>query len=326
MEKITIPLFIINFNRLKLLKKQLNFFKTIKDVDLKIIIVDNNSSYPKLLKFYEQKFNMKNKLPIHNGYGNYYESKDGVILFKSNHNKVECGPWNMGVIQSFIYDGWVDTYQKNFDAGVQCCGIPSCGIELLSSDNKTCKVCVDIWEAMKIKHPYYIVTDVDLTFNGIPTDFISKYITILEEHPSLNKVGTGFPSDDIPEWNPLKDIIKRQEGMQYGNPIENSVGMELYNAGIDTTFALYRSDDINRINDKRCTFPVTSHMTGVMLHNSARSLGKYSAKHTPWYINPIEDEEENYYLRHAAGGWTSSHLHQIKEFFDKVKKKEKDNG
>ena len=331
MEKITIPLFIINFNRLTLLKKQLDFFRTIKDVHLQIVIIDNCSSYPPLLEFYNNKFDMNNQLPIHNGFGNYYESDDNIILFKSNDNKVQCAPWTTGVVQSFIYDNWIDSYQRYFDRGAQCCNKGWCGIELLKetddwhmkSFNKIhrCDVCTEAWKDMKIKHKYYIVTDSDLSFDNMPIDFISKYVTVLEEKSELSKVGPGFPTHDIPDWYPLKNQIKQHENTMYRESVSTSTGLKLHRSGIDTTFALYRSDNINTLHPNREPVVVTSNMTGVSIGCAARSLGKYVCKHMPWYLNPLEDDEENYYLRHCGGGWTASQLHNMKEYMNKVKEK-----
>ena len=90
-----------------------------------------------------------------------------------------------------------------------------------------------------IKSEYYVLTDPDvLPIEECPSDYVEQFYRILEQHPEKTKVGFALKLDDLPENYKYKyDIIRFEsfyweKRMQYQFPI--------YDAPIDTTFALYR--------------------------------------------------------------------------------------
>ena len=81
----------------------------------------------------------------------------------------------------------------------------------------------------------------------------------------------------------------------------------MYEAGVDTTFALYK--------------PFTDYY---MLHPSIRTGRPYTAKHLPWYIDSSKiDKEEAYYRMHASNDITSWNTDEILERYKKELEKNK---
>jgi FkbM family methyltransferase len=124
----------------------------------------------------------------------------------------------------------------------------------------------------------FILTDADLEFNKqLPVDFIDQLRT-LGTKTSCSRIGFALQLDDKNEM--FQDIYFRGktiwewETQFWKHGIQNNSGYELYNANIDTTFALLRKDG----NGKHI-----------------RVAGTFTARHLPWYTsNPILSDYHQY--------------------------------
>lgn len=138
---------------------------------------------------------------------------------------------------------------------------------------------------------YYIYTDPDIIpVEACPLDTVQYFFQILHEHPEYDKVGFGLKTDDIPDYYPLKHKVISWE-KQF---IEKPVSEHLFDAPIDTTFALYRP--------------------GVMGGSELKAIrtgGAYMARHTSWYIDPLHlSDEDLFYVQSAdrSASWTANLL------------------
>jgi len=133
----------------------------------------------------------------------------------------------------------------------------------------------------------YVVTDPDLKLNSkMPLDFLEK-LSYLSDKYKKNKVGLALDiTHNIDLARKLDDTEKTiadNERKYWLKPIENTDGYELYEADVDTTFAL-----INKAYRK---------IDG--LDNSIRVAGDFTCVHRPWLKN-FKDEllpgEFDYYM------------------------------
>lgn len=136
---------------------------------------------------------------------------------------------------------------------------------------------------------YYILTDPDIEFpDNLPENFIVTMLQLLCEYPAVQKVGLALRIDDLPE-NPNSVRIINWEGEFWRYKINNPYGLQMYDALLDTTFALYRPGK---------PFGYFSNLRAIRL------AGRFTVRHLPWYSNLYGDEqnrseEENYYFKHA---------------------------
>ena len=125
----------------------------------------------------------------------------------------------------------------------------------------------------------YIVTDPDLDLSGIPADWLA----VLEKglaYPEITKCGFSLALADLPKPSLQYDWVMN---MQQGCWNDYAPDPAYCLAGIDTTFALYRTEAWRR--------PRT---------NNLRVKPPYVARHLPWYIQPAGmTEEYRYYLDRA---------------------------
>lgn len=142
---------------------------------------------------------------------------------------------------------------------------------------------LSIWKTdiyKKIKHSYYVYTDSDILLgDDCPDDFMEYFVNILERYKTCYKVGFALSISDIPDFFAKKNEVIEHEIQFWSNEIEK----DLYNARIDTTFALYRP---------YCKGPSNSYKFAI------RVGGKYTCRHQPWYVdtqNPPQEEIE--YIR-----------------------------
>lgn len=85
--------------------------------------------------------------------------------------------------------------------------------------------------------PEVIYTDSDIFIEkDCPIDFMSHFVSVLEKYPLCHKVGFGLRIDDIPNYFTMKEQVIKHESQFWTKQIEP----DLYDARIDTTFALYR--------------------------------------------------------------------------------------
>lgn len=144
--------------------------------------------------------------------------------------------------------------------------------------------------ACEIKHPkfvnlikdYYVFTDSDVVpIDEAPEDFISGMVEVCAKYRS-RKVGLGLKIDDLPYTEYSKKIIDMEIGYWTKKIFDEKY--EIYQAGIDTTFAVYQPNS-----------------TPLLDMNVIRMGGNYIARHYPWYydINNLP-EDESYYIRNLT--------------------------
>ncbi len=147
----------------------------------------------------------------------------------------------------------------------------------------------DLIEALGITGRY-IVSDPDIVPTAeCPGDAIEVMSDALDRFPDRVKAGFGLKMDDLPDHYPLKSSVLGWEFQFWTHELAPG----LYDASIDTTFALYRA--------------------GVPFSYgpSVRTGAPYLARHVPWYENPAQrSAEDAYYHDHvdaSATHWTRQH-------------------
>jgi hypothetical protein len=131
---------------------------------------------------------------------------------------------------------------------------------------------------------YYVYTDPDvLPVEDCPADVLEFWMKKLKQYPSIEKIGFALKVDDLPEYYDSKQKVIEWEKKFWTAQVEP----EVYDAGIDTTFALYR--------------PYTNG--NLWVQKAYRTAGKYMARHLPWYENSAQQNEEDiYYKDHVSKG------------------------
>lgn len=189
----TIPVIIINYNRCQTLIQMVDWLLHL-DEAVSIIILDNASTYPPLLK--------------------YYDSID----------------------------------------------LPNVQIKRFKKNHKLNKM-IAISQTMQ-RYDYYVVTDADLIpYADTKGNILGRMKAMLEKYKDINHIGASLSIEDIPDHYPLKNAVRKWEGQFWTHPREENV----YEAFVDTTFAMYRGDSY------------------LMELYPALRLGKnYSLKHVDW--------------------------------------------
>jgi hypothetical protein len=204
-----IPVIINNFNRLAY---PLQLIKSLEQKGYRnIVILDNNSNYPPLLKFYD-------------------ECKYIVVRERINHGHLAF--WKSGLYKN---------YQWN----------------------------------------YFVYTDSDVVpVTECPEDFLQTFKSVLDNNYNLDKVGFGIRIDDLPDSFSLKEKVIAYEKKYWDKPVKPN----MYDAPIDTTFALYK--------------PLSGLKSGEVYTLSALRMGPpFLIHHLPWYVDSNNmSEEETYYL------------------------------
>ena len=151
---------------------------------------------------------------------------------------------------------------------------------------------------------FYIVSDPDIIPVMDSLEVISRLYEVHEKYPYFMKVGLGLKIDDLPDHYPLKKDVVKWESQFWTKQVEPGV----YEAGVDTTFALYKP-----------------YSYSYMIHSSLRTGEPYTARHLPWYENgkKLSDEEIFYRMRldHNVSSWNVDELpERYKKELEKVKK------
>lgn len=146
-----------------------------------------------------------------------------------------------------------------------------------------------LWETIiftRFSSQYYVYTDPDiLPVEECPLNTVQHFYNMLQQYPQASKVGFGLKIDDLPEGYLLRDKVIRWEKQFWKKEVEH----EVYDALIDTTFALYRPGAKGGAS-------ITALRTG----------GRYTARHLPWYEDPKSlSAESRYYYKSAsnASSW-----------------------
>jgi hypothetical protein len=212
-----IPIIINNYNRLTYPKRLIAFLE--ENGYRNIVVIDNNSTYPPLLKFYES-FS--------------YE----VIYEKINYGHLAL--WKSGLYKKF----WTN---------------------------------------------YFVYTDSDVVpIAECPADFLKTFKDKLDDHYNLDKIGFGIRIDDLPNSFSLKKNVVSYESRYW----EKEVQPGLYDAPIDTTFALYKPFSGLKNNE-------------VYTLKAYRMGSPYLVHHLPWYVDSNNLSKEEQYYRETANASSS---------------------
>ena len=157
------------------------------------------------------------------------------------------------------------------------------------------------------KNVDYVYSDADvLPSNDCPGDVLFHFKKLLDAHPSAAKIGFSLRIDDLPDHYELKEEVLEHEHKFWERPR----GEELYEASIDTTFALYRAG-----------------AKGGWWLNSLRCAKPYWAHHLPWYENSANPSEEDRFYQQSSrrrSHWVRSKnqdlskTNPINQYFDQV--------
>ena len=119
-----------------------------------------------------------------------------------------------------------------------------------------------LWETIifsRFSDNYYIYTDPDIIpVEECPLDAVKYFEDILKLHKEIDKIGFGLKIDDLPDYYPLKQKVLEWEKQFWRKQVKPN----LYDAMIDTTFALYRPN-----------------VAGGVTVKAFRTGGKYMARH-----------------------------------------------
>jgi len=135
---------------------------------------------------------------------------------------------------------------------------------------------------------YYCVTDHDLDFTGIPSDFLEVLMIGLNLFPQVVKSGFSLRISDLPDNAYTKEV--RDWELKFWGDMQKGY----YVADIDTTFALY---------DKTKGF---GKLPNNKFFSAVRSAEPYTATHIPWH-NTLENmsDEEKYYQEKTHTYWST---------------------
>ena len=132
----------------------------------------------------------------------------------------------------------------------------------------------------------FVCSDPDVVpIDECPLDAIEYFSEILDRYPRHIKAGFGLRIDDLPEHYSMRDQVRTVERYNWERPL----APRLYDAFIDTTFALYRGPEaFDQVPAVRTGYP-------------------YLARHTTWYLDEgnLPEEERFYRDRSTLTPWWS---------------------
>ena len=136
-----------------------------------------------------------------------------------------------------------------------------------------------------VETQYYVLTDPDIVpLQQCPDDFMEQFYEILQQNPSVPKVGFSLKIDDLPEHYAFKEYVIKWE-KQFYEKGSNYKNYKIYNADIDTTFALYRPNKLSFIADD-CNF-----------YKAIRTGYPYQARHLAWYMDSKNPSDEDIFYK-----------------------------
>ncbi len=136
----------------------------------------------------------------------------------------------------------------------------------------------DVVRTVAAGHPY-VVSDPDVVpVEECPLHAVAVFQEALLRFPRYRKAGFGLRIDDLPSSYQHRKHVQLWEQQFWRKQIEPG----LFDAPIDTTFALYRA--------------------GLKFHTrpAIRTGPPYIARHLPWYADGDQPDEEERYYRHRA--------------------------
>lgn len=126
----------------------------------------------------------------------------------------------------------------------------------------------------------YIYTDSDIVpVVECPNDWLDKFFYYLDKYSEIQKVGFGLKIDDLPDSYKNKYRVIKDEQQFWVSEVEK----DLFDAPIDTTFALYRP-----------------HARGGYWEKAYRTGGDYVARHLPWYADSENPTAEDLFYSQSA--------------------------
>ncbi len=123
----------------------------------------------------------------------------------------------------------------------------------------------------------FIVTDPDVLPDKDTHGAVKYFVELLNKYKDRVKVGFALHINDLPDYFDLKQNVIDWESQFWQEQIEEGV----YDAPLDTTFALYRGG--------------VPHTIGPALRTA-----KFQARHEPWYVNSSKPGKEILYYRENA--------------------------
>lgn len=135
---------------------------------------------------------------------------------------------------------------------------------------------------------YYCITDADIRPNeNLPENFLETLIHTLDKYQfNILKAGFALDLESIPDYYPFKDKVKKWEEQFWKNKLEPDV----YRAGIDTTFALYKP-----------RYPKRFKVKPIRFYEGVRIAGNFTCKHMGWYLDPKNlTEEQRFYMQTSS--------------------------
>ena len=137
----------------------------------------------------------------------------------------------------------------------------------------------DVQSRLKPTQPF-VATDCDVVPDSdCPIDVVEHLAGLLVSYKNVDKVGLGLRIDDLPDSYALKEAVIAWESRFWEREFQPGV----FDAEVDTTFALYRS-------------PVDPHST----IRALRTGPPYVARHLSWYADSGSlTEEQQYYREHV---------------------------
>jgi len=136
----------------------------------------------------------------------------------------------------------------------------------------------------------YVVTDPDLVpYPHTPRDILTHMDAMLDRYPQFSHVGASLEIRDIPASYPLRDQVIAWES-RYWPPAATPVGLDGFEAWVDTTFGMYRHGaDVTQIAP------------------AMRLARPYTLQHVDWYFDPANpSDEQRFYQRVSlpVASWT----------------------
>jgi hypothetical protein len=138
---------------------------------------------------------------------------------------------------------------------------------------------------------YYVESDCDVVPDpACPNDLLAVLRRLLDLYPEHVKAGLGLRTDNLPLWYRHRRSVVRWERRFWATlmPHDDPGLPPLYEAPIDTTFAMYRPSE------------------NPTLDTAIRTGWPYVGRHEPWYLNSWrQSAEQRYYVAHASPGITT---------------------